>query len=1235
MTLRHRSRWLPRLIASFLPLAAATGGCGGEPATTDSSSTQGTTTSNTGGTGGTAGSGGGTGGQQTGGGGSAGQGGTGGQEIQRGPVSFTTSPGLVAKVGEVYLYPSQAVQENAQAGDVLVYSLVKAPAGMVIDAKTGEVMWTPEPGQIGMSDVSLAAQGPDGQSAQQDYAINVEPAVTIASLSPAAGTSAGNELVTILGSGFKGNVGVMFGSLPAAAVMIVDENTLSVTTPAAVASTRSVTVSVGGVTQATFNPGFTHLPSISSTDVSAASLSSNLKVQGIGFDPGGLEPNALSIAARGGTQRKIVTNSSVGGELVFTLGVGSSESTLATGAIAVEINGLRSNWVPLGINNALLPAELAVTSTDGAHAPGTNVTLIGAGFAGLLPADLTVTFAGAAAAATVVSVNAAGTQVVVALPVDAVTGPVKIAAPGRLPATSHVVVAVTGTTAALAVLDTTPAGGLPGSALVLRGSGFVPDPMMNKVTFDGVTATVLSAEADRLVVEVPPQGLGFGPAEVLLDSGGKSAKAGIFSVLGPYKIIAGSALDDSVTGDDGPPAQAPMDPAYLATDLANNYYIADRKWIRVINNGASPLSAFGVVVAAGTIKTVVPAAETVSAIVVHPVTEDLYFAAGARIYQAKRSDGTIQPYAGTAAPGNGGNGGFRLSASFNGISGLEFTLDGLLVIADNNNGTIRAINTTGTAINRYGQAFAADLVEQIAAPGTANPTGLALDVENSIYTTTFTQLRKVPFDRLAVGQPGYAESIQIAGNGLASALPEEGCPALQKSLGTNDGIAIDGLSGNAFLGSRHGLVRRIKAAGGTAATLLDTDDCIDYYAGSWPAGQAIPSAGYAGDGGAAKSAVLSLFARPFVDRKGKLLLPAEGRVRSVDFDMNGNPGAITTLAGVGPAPLENALGSNIRGINTLGDIVVDKAKDRYLYTTASRVLGQDRATGVITVLAGTGNLGNTLGAGSMAPQSDLGVLRGIDLTGTQLYLLEATIPRVSTVDLAAGKLAIVAGDGRTATLAQQQAPGVAATSRVAINTGAPKAVVGPDGALYFADKDLLRVINPTAMPITTFGVTIPAGGIDDLPIAFGANLSGIAFDVKGALHVASYDSGAVWRVANAAPFTPEAVVIGDGQRYGVSVAGAVADLHLNRPSDLEFLADGSLLIANDFGNTMVMIEADAMGQIGQSSHFSHVFGSGAPGKMTPAVSSLAVTPSGVRAAEVDGSDLLILGGDRVVKVTMP
>jgi len=98
------------------------------------------------------------------------------------PPRITSAPPEKALVGYVYSYRVGATDDN---GDGLTFSLVRFPAGMVIDFLGGLVRWTPEPNQTGVFPVTVSVS--DGASRTlQSFSVSVTvgtpppPAVRIA-----------------------------------------------------------------------------------------------------------------------------------------------------------------------------------------------------------------------------------------------------------------------------------------------------------------------------------------------------------------------------------------------------------------------------------------------------------------------------------------------------------------------------------------------------------------------------------------------------------------------------------------------------------------------------------------------------------------------------------------------------------------------------------------------------------------------------------------------------------------------------------------------------------------------------------------------------------------------------------------------------------------------------------------------------------------------------------------------
>jgi hypothetical protein len=88
--------------------------------------------------------------------------------------TITSTAITTATVGVPYSYDVNA--SDPDAGDVLVYSLDVAPAGMTIDGSTGVISWTP--GVAGDANVTVRATDTGGLFATQSFTINVQPAGT-------------------------------------------------------------------------------------------------------------------------------------------------------------------------------------------------------------------------------------------------------------------------------------------------------------------------------------------------------------------------------------------------------------------------------------------------------------------------------------------------------------------------------------------------------------------------------------------------------------------------------------------------------------------------------------------------------------------------------------------------------------------------------------------------------------------------------------------------------------------------------------------------------------------------------------------------------------------------------------------------------------------------------------------------------------------------------------------------
>ena len=77
----------------------------------------------------------------------------------------------MATVNQSYTYQATASDPE---GDTLHFSLINAPAGMVVDATSGLVQWTPDGTQLGPNSVLLAVTDAAGNVATQNFTITAQ-----------------------------------------------------------------------------------------------------------------------------------------------------------------------------------------------------------------------------------------------------------------------------------------------------------------------------------------------------------------------------------------------------------------------------------------------------------------------------------------------------------------------------------------------------------------------------------------------------------------------------------------------------------------------------------------------------------------------------------------------------------------------------------------------------------------------------------------------------------------------------------------------------------------------------------------------------------------------------------------------------------------------------------------------------------------------------------------------------
>jgi trimeric autotransporter adhesin len=315
----------------------------------------------------------------------------------------------------------------------------------------------------------------------------------------------------------------------------------------------------------------------------------------------------------------------------------------------------------------------------------------------------------------------------------------------------------------------------------------------------------------------------FSPTGLLFDAKGKLLVADSFNqrvrrASSVMKTIAGGAIRDGSAAT----SAALVQPEAIAFDKSGNYYIAD--------------------------------------------------AAGNRIRKVS-SSGTITTVAGTGVSGYSGDGGNATSATLWYPLGVALDSSGNLYIADDANGVIRKVNTSGT-------------ISTFATNAGFNGLGaMAADSSNNLYVVD--QISCVVWEI----SPAAVVNV-FAGNGVCG-FSGDGGPATQAELNIPAGVAVD-KHGNLFIADW----------GNNRVRVVDTGGVINTFAGNG-------TCGFSGDGGPATSAELCAPIGVAVTSKGTVYIADELnlRIRKVAS------GIITTYAGSGVQGYNGdglpALGTNL------------------------------------------------------------------------------------------------------------------------------------------------------------------------------------------------------------------------------------------------------------------------------------------------------------------------------------
>jgi len=418
------------------------------------------------------------------------------------------------------------------------------------------------------------------------------------------------------------------------------------------------------------------------------------------------------------------------------------------------------------------------------------------------------------------------------------------------------------------------------------------------------------------------------------------------------------------------------------------------------------------------------------------------------------------------------------------------------------------------------------------------PTAIVLDRAGNLYISDAgTRIRKVTPN-------GIITTIAGTGNTVAAG---DGGPAIRASLTSVQAMAFDAADNLYLVDAGHNTARRIRPNG-----------IIERVAGT---GQA----GFSGDNGPATSAELRQPSGAAVDARGVLYISDSGnhRVRQVAAD-----GTISTFAGTGTLGFAGDNGPAIQArLNFLNALAIDAAGNLLIADSGNSRIRRVTPDGVITTVAGNGQLGLT-GDGGLARNATIRTPQGIAAdAGGGLVIGDTGNSRVRKVT-AGGIISTVGGNGEFRAIPEN-------SSALNAFLFEPRGIAFDSaGNLFVAEirGHTVRKISPEGL-VTRFAGSGRSGGGGDGGKAVDALLNfprSLTLD-GGNMYIPEASGHRVRRVA------PDGIIttVAGGNGLGFSGDGGPAtQATLNSPAALAFDAARNMYVADSNNHRIRRVALD-------------------------------------------------------------